>query len=258
MIDHHLLFFTGIKDYLLVTKQNGNFENIWINPYCKNKSGEKTVLSLEGLEFTMQYSKEDQTSIVSEINDASHKVSIASDSAVIWMNTETKVSFERNQGFITYQINDGTEIPVSCLTNEKMKNSAVFKERLIKNDTNIIGLITVSNVGAGIVTPQDLSQKSVEKDILFTLNPETGESSVLYDTGSNQKRIVGYKDEILYLLDGGTIYKKDLSDKGWNRKEKIFTLPDGGNSIRFTWVADNLIVFDTDEKEVLFVYPSEP
>lgn len=76
--------------------------------------------------------------------------------------------------------------------------------------------------------------------MLFRLNPETGESSILYKPGNNRTRIVGYQDGIIYLMESYKIYSQPIEDGG--KRILLYELPEH-TDYRFDWQGDHLLIF---------------
>ena len=105
-----------------------------------------------------------------------------------------------------------------------------------EDENTVIGLISVSS------SPQisrDMDQEYVKKDQLFSLNLETGESGILYDTENNGTRIIGYRDGTIYLFDSTyTVYEQRL-DSG--EQQELGTVPKA-DEIVFDWQDEYLII----------------
>ena len=87
------------------------------------------------------------------------------------------------------------------------------------------------------------SPESVSYTHLFSLNVDTGESQILYDTKNNQTRIVGYEDGILYLFQNDyKVYSQPLSD---GEATELLSIPKS-NDVTFDWYGDYMFVIYRD------------
>jgi hypothetical protein len=100
----------------------------------------------------------------------------------------------------------------------------------------IIALMSVSknpNIGC------DLAQYEVKRDIIFTIDIQTGESKIIYDTRNNQTRIIGYENGTVYLLKNNfTIYSQPIEG---GKLTEITTLPQTAKA-SFDWQGDYLLI----------------
>ena len=88
-----------------------------------------------------------------------------------------------------------------------------------------------------------LGQSDIRRDVLFSLNVDTGESQILYDTKNNQTRIVGYEDGILYLFQNDyKVYSQPLSD---GEATELLSIPKS-NDVTFDWYGDYMFVIYRD------------
>ena len=134
-------------------------------------------------------------------------------------------------------IMNGKEYKLECFRNRYYDRSKLYEDYMVCEDENtVIGLISVSS------SPQisrDMDQEYVKKDQLFSLNLETGESGILYDTENNGTRIIGYRDGTIYLFDSTyTVYEQRL-DSG--EQQELGTVPKA-DEIVFDWQDEYLII----------------
>lgn len=124
-----------------------------------------------------------------------------------------------------------------------------FDEKyMMQEGDGIVCLLQVTDSPTG----EPVWQRYSIKDILFRLNPETGESSILYETESNKTRIIGYQDGTVYLLRDFRVYARSVND---GEEEKLFSLPGNREIYYFDWYQDYLIVTDLYRKnEVIVAY----
>lgn len=119
---------------------------------------------------------------------------------------------------------------------ELIKSTRAFadyigKADLTVEDGKIIGLTSAlyNNLG---------DQSSVAFDLLFEVDPETGQVRILYSQKENMPRIIGYKDGMVYLMENYKLYRGPID--GGERVE-LFDLPEE-NTMYFEWYGDYLMI----------------
>ena len=127
---------------------------------------------------------------------------------------------------------------ISCLSGSEYKNSLIFETKLTVENGKIIGLVhAVRDYRSDSYYP---TQRDLRYDVLFSLNPKTGENSILYKLENNLTRILGYQDGIIYLMTDYKIYSQPVKD---DRKRKLlYELPEYV-VYRFDWQEEHLLVF---------------
>ena len=105
---------------------------------------------------------------------------------------------------------------------------------------HIIGLVHVPR--ESYCDSFDPSQDELKCDVLFQLNPKTGENSILYKTENNRTRIIGYQDGVIYLLRDFKIYSSIMESK----EEKLIAELPEDTFYEFDWQGDYLIVICRD------------
>lgn len=94
-------------------------------------------------------------------------------------------------------------------------------------------------------------QSSVAFDLLFEVDPETGQVRILYSQKENMPRIIGYKDGVVYLMEDYKLYMESIN--GGERVE-LFDLPEE-NQMYFKWYGDYLTIrLSAYEGEILGAY----
>ena len=88
----------------------------------------------------------------------------------------------------------------------------------------------------------DPLQDELKCDVLFRLNPNTGESSILHRTLNNRTRIIGYQDGVIYLLKNFKIYSRTVE----NKEEKMLVELPKDTYYEFDWQGDYLVVIRQD------------
>ncbi len=148
---------------------------------------------------------------------------------------------------------EGVKTPVKAISDKVFSDAGIYSDDLIYIDGCIIGRVTaLEGIGhgpQGIPSANDAYNSQIKKDILFSLNLETKESVVLYDTKSNNERIVGYKNNCVYLYSK---YKLSMLNLDTNEKTILQSFDDN-DRITFSWFGNNLLVFDDIKEEVVFV-----
>lgn len=131
---------------------------------------------------------------------------------------------------------DPEEYGIKCLNKDEYKYSEIQQDKLTVENGEIIGLMhVVKNIRCN---PSGIWQEQLKYDVLFRLNPETGESSILYKARNNRTRVIGYQDGVIYLLKNYRIYTQDIE----NGKRELFLKLPKDSSYTFDWQGDYLIV----------------
>ena len=145
-------------------------------------------------------------------------------------------------GFFYCVEGDPEEYTIDCLDYSDYQDSVIQKDKLTVENGEIIGLLHV--VKNRYCDPYDPPQRDLKYDILFRLNPETGESGILYSAENRRSRIIGYQDGTVYLMKDYKIYTQTIGNR---KKELFFELPEQYDYI-FDWQGDYLIVMCEYEK----------
>ncbi len=163
--------------------------------------------------------------------DEEQRVNLGKKSVIIrrnWKDDEIPYS---------YQVEGKDEQSITCFEESEYRNSALYQQYMCQEDeSTIIGLINVS--GDPRVSVQ-LSQNQIKRDILFSLNVDTGENKILYDTKNNRTRIIGYDKGVIYLFKNNyKIYSLSLKD---GKETELMSIPKS-DDIVFDWCENYLIV----------------
>lgn len=87
--------------------------------------------------------------------------------------------------------------------------------------------------------------------MLFTLNIQTNECSVVYETKNGVERIVGFDGESVYLIEANSVVKYNPESK---EKEKIYDIETEEDSdLKVNWSGRKMILFDADECRIIKV-----
>lgn len=167
---------------------------------------------------------------------------------------DEQIHFFKNweTGDIWYQIDESVlRNTISIFRDDEYKNSYIDEEYLTIEDGKIIGVLSVSRHWAEY---KYLDQYNLDRDVLFELDIETGESRILLDTKNNLTKIIGYQNGIVYTVKNEKVYSYELETK---EKTELFDLPKGKNYI-IDWQADYLIIreefFGEQNGDIIAVY----
>lgn len=131
---------------------------------------------------------------------------------------------------------DARDYKIDCLNEDEYKYARITEDNLTMEKGEIIGLLHVPiNLRRDPLNP---SQKELKYDVLFRLDPETGENSILYRARNNRTRIIGYQDGVIYLMNNYRIYTKTVE----SGETKLFLKLPRDTSYKFDWQGDYLIV----------------
>lgn len=187
------------------------------------------------------------------------KTTSSSDGVWLDLNGEL-IRFPYGGGDFYYQReNEQEKHFIDCLEESYYGMSGIGFHKLAVEDGKIICLISVSKHPRMI---EGLSQSEVKEDILVEIDIEEGTDRIIYNTGDNKTRIIGYRGGELYLIEDDIIYRQGLED---GDREKVFELRDGSvalydsggshTSIYFIVWGDNLIVRPYDGTKGMFTIP---
>ncbi|MCM1127547.1 MAG: hypothetical protein NC429_13880 [Lachnospiraceae bacterium] len=214
-----------------------------------NTSGEIQRVVYDGITIERCYSSRyEQYETIGIRDKDGHKILYNSSGTGIQVGDKiVRFSKDSYADEFKYRIGGGELRTITCLKEKKLKRSDIYEKYLTVEDGKIIGWLSVSrhpNVS------WDLEQDLLEKDILFELDIETGGSQILYDTGNNLEKIIGYQDGVIYFAGNDTVYSREL-DSG--QQKVLFDLP-GGQDYVIDWQAGYLIIYDKVEVEEVTAY----
>ncbi len=127
---------------------------------------------------------------------------------------------------------------LSCFVDN---HAGIYGNYLTVENGTIIGLISIpSNVQYNY----QMYQRDLDRDILFQLNPQTRESSIIFDAEDNRTRIIGYQDSMIYLLRDYKIYRQAVNSE---KLEELIEIPRNDEYL-FDWQGDYLIIRYDDYK----------
>ena len=214
-----------------------------------NTSGEIQKVVYDGITFERCYSsKLERYETIGIRDESGHKILYKGSGTGISVNGKivrfTKDAYTYD---FKYRIGGGDFRTIKCLQERKFKRSDIYEKHLTVENGKIIGWLSVSrhpNIS------WDLYQKDLEKDVLFELDIETGESQILYDTVNNLEKIIGYQDGIIYFAGNDKVYSREL-DSG--QEKVLFDLP-GGEKYIIDWQAGYLIIRGEVKAEEVIAY----
>lgn len=180
---------------------------------------------------------------------------------ILYLNIEPSIGVDDKQirfyknwktGDIWYQVDESVlRNIVSIFRGDEYKNSHINEDYLTIEDGKIIGVLSVSRHWAEY---KYLDQYNLDRDVLFELDIETGESRILLDTKNNLTKIIGYQNGLVYLVKNEKVYSYELETK---EKTELFDLPKGKNYI-IDWQVDYLIIreefFGEQNGDIIAVY----
>lgn len=213
----------------------------------ENKTGVEEEIVYQGIRIQRYYDIEKEEYSIIEVGEEESGRAIFTnkeDSTAIRAD-EKIVSLNHVWGVDKYSYyveGDPKEHRINCLSISKYEYSVIQKDKLTVENGEIIGLLhVVKNMRCN---PYDPSQDDLKYDVLFRLNPETGESGILYRAEDNLSRIIGYRDETVYLMKDYKIYSQTI---GSQENKLLLELPQDYD-YRFDWQGDYLIVMCEYEK----------
>lgn len=158
---------------------------------------------------------------------------------------------------------------INCLKHEQYTRSDILASHTCVYGDVIFSVMTVtgrfcdySRYNYGVT---ELQQSMVAKDVLIGISPITGEDKVIYDTQNNKTRIVGLRNDALFILKGKKIFECKINDiddlnniQISSKKKEILTLPKPNRGVDnleptfcFDWEGDCLyLIDDTDILDV--------
>ncbi len=143
---------------------------------------------------------------------------------------------------------NGTSNIITILSEYNGEDSGLSNFFTIEGD-KVIGIIQITKGKMGKLPKNLIRFNELKKEILVSIDYKTGQNEMLYDTQSNNIRIVGYSNGNVYLLKGGIIFCRNMSD---GSEKEIYSLPyKGNNQLSFSWIGSKLIVFDKNDLQVV-------
>ena len=157
------------------------------------------------------------------------------------MQDGTRVTLRKTFGEDSFTCEaNGTEIPLNCISGEEYKYAQWGN--ISDNNGILYGVTAVPvyksdqrrmEVGLGLLSLDDIT-----KELLFAVDVAGGNSEVIFET--DDARIIGYADQVVYLYRDSTVYKRDLSSGKEEALGKISAASD--DYLEFCWMGKKLFV----------------
>ena len=181
-------------------------------------------------------------------DESGHKIMYKDSGTGILVNGKNvRFTKDANTKDLKYRKDGGEFHTITCLQDKEFHRSNIEEKHLTVENGKIIGWLSVSRHP---MISWDLYQEDLEKDVLFELDIETGESRILYDTVNNLEKIIGYQDGIIYFAGNDKVYSREL-DSG--QEKVLFDLP-GGEKYIIDWQAGYLIIRGEVKAEEVIAY----
>ena len=211
------------KKYIYVCPVDGDLKTDIVDVNAlfpkEDRTGRKQTIEYRGMRIKRYYDMENERYVIGSLKDAEQLVTLYCEG---WPSDDFYYSVEGSP----------VEHKIECLN----EYAEIQKSKLTTENGKIIGLLHVpKNIR---LDPFEPSQKELKHDVLFSLDPETGESSIMYKARNNRARIIGYQDGVIYLLHNYRIYTKKV-DGG---KIELFMKLPRDSGYMFDWQGDYLIV----------------
>lgn len=189
----------------------------------EDRTGRDQVIRYRGIRIRRFYDVKSQKYRISELREAKQRIIF------------------RTWGQFTYRVaGKPEEREIKCLSQSVYQNARLRENNIAEENGEFIGLLQVPrNMRCD---PIDPPQDELKYDVLFRLNPQTGESSILYSPWNKSTRIIGYQDGAAYLLRNFKIYSRVIESED---EQLIAELPKD-TYYKFDWQGDYLIVIDRD------------
>lgn len=233
------------NDHVYRWPLNGTFENDreYMGDYFPkdNQTGEMVQITMDGLLIEGYYNPDEQQYCIASVREQDTNRVVVQDNHIEVVVGGKKVAIyrdRRNQQMpYSYQVEGEERKAISCLEKSGYRKSELYEQYMTQEgESTIIGLI---NISKNPVFSWELPQYDIARDMLFSLDVNTGESKIIYDTKDNMTRIIGYNDGIVYLFkDDYKIYSQPLSG---GKATEIASIP-RADDVMFDWCGDYLII----------------
>ena len=233
------------NDHVYRWPLNGTFENDreYLGDYFPkdNQTGEMMQITMDGLLIEGYYNPDEQQYCIASVREQDTNRVVVQDNHIEVVVGGKKVAIYRDrknqQMPYSYQIEGEERKAISCLEKSGYSKSELYEQYMTKEgESTIIGLI---NISKNPIFSWELPQYDIARDMLFSLDVNTGESKIIYDTKDNMTRIIGYNNGIVYLFkDDYKIYSQPLAG---GKATEIASIPRSDDVI-FDWCGDYLII----------------
>lgn len=233
-----------MKEYIYVCPMDGTLRTdcVEVNTLFpkEDRTGREQSIRYHGMRVRRYYDAEKEEYVIIELGDEKRRSTFSNlaprFTTTIRMNGKL-ISLSLERGKSSYWVEgDSKEHTIECLNKSEFDYSVIQQKKLTIENGEIIGLVhVIKNFRCDSWDP---SQDELKYEVLFRLNPKTGENSILYRTKNNRTRIIGYQDGVIYLMNNYKIYTRTV---GSRRIEEFLELP-RDTGYMFDWQGDYLIV----------------
>lgn len=171
----------------------------------------------------------------------------------VWMGGEW-VYLTKAGDYFYYQKGFGAgKHEIECLSEYRYCYSEIWFDNVAVEGKKLIGILSVSKDSK---TGYNLYQEEIEEDVLFEVDLQNNSSRIIYNTGNNKTRIIGYREGMIYLLKDGVIYeeeiKKETREELLDLREEDFYRADTAyrRTFNFYWQGDSLIIWTYSGGEI--------
>lgn len=211
----------------------------------EDRTGGEQVVLYRGMRIRRYYDAEKEEYCVIEIGEKEGRPKVFNselrDTATIRVGGKLiSLGYQRNNMSSYWIEGDSEERKIGCLQASAFDSSVIQPDKIMAENEELIGLVQL--VTGYHTESWDPPQDELRYDVLFHLDPKTGESGILYSPWNKNTRIVGYQDGVIYLLRNFKIYSRAVE----NEEEKQITELPKDTYYKFDWQGDYLIVINQD------------
>ena len=221
-------------------------------------------LVLDGIAYERYYSEVIEDYRVSDVRVENDDEALIDISDVLIMIDKERIDYmgqkvifscdeKANKPYLCYQNEQGQDFILSCLPDEEYTH--FHMNEFVQMNGGIVGLINVcKNTNLELAPSVAWKEKD---DILFWMNPVTGENRILYITDKCTEMIIGYHGNRVYLFEYNTVYDYNLLTE---EKRELFQVGEieFKNEYEFDWQSGFLIITNEDKlMDKTYVYRME-
>lgn len=237
-----------VLDEAWICPKDGDIEKDRINVHSlfpeENRTGDDQIITIDNIEISRYYYAQDQRYYINYVKNLEKRkwgerfVDVEGKELKIWSEDE---------GFY-YGYEDGEIREIECLESSRYEYLSIEEGVFLTSDEMIIGFLPREQLRGHpfLVGPPKY------REVLISLNPDTGESEILCETEDNNASMIGYREGRLYFIKDFKVYRQDL-DSGV--EEELFDLPSPKEVREIRWRAGYLIFYGYDG--VLGIYQLE-
>lgn len=191
----------------------------------EDRTGREQVVLYRGIRIRRYYDAEKEEYCMIEIGEKGDRPKVfkseRNDIETIRVGGEL-VSLGYQRGDRSYCVEgDSEEQKIGCLQASEFDFSVIQPDKIMAENGEIIGLVQL--VKGYHTESWDPPQHELRYDVIFHLNPKTGESGILYSPWKKSTRIIGYQEDMIYLLRNFKIYRRAVESE---EEKQITELPD--------------------------------